>query len=138
MTNFPKNKQLIIFDGVCNLCNSKVLFIIKHDKKNRFMFAPIQSESGQQIISQFNIDTAETDSILLYSHKNGLKIKSTAALQIAKLLRFPVSLWSIFLIVPACMRNWVYDLIANNRYKWFGRNDKCMVPTSELKSKFLN
>ncbi|MDA0176573.1 MULTISPECIES: thiol-disulfide oxidoreductase DCC family protein [Mesoflavibacter] len=137
MIQLPKHKKLILFDGVCNLCNSSVQFVIKHDKKNKFMFAPLQGKVGQEIISKYNIDTAKTDSILLYSEDKGLKVKSTAALYIAKDLGFPSALLTIFLIVPAFIRHWVYDFIAKNRYKWYGKKEACMIPTPELKSKFL-
>ncbi|GAA4301985.1 thiol-disulfide oxidoreductase DCC family protein [Aestuariibaculum suncheonense] len=133
----PENKQLILFDGVCNLCNSSVKFIIKHDKKNRFLFTALQSDIGTQIIKDYNIDTSKTDSILLYSPEKGITYKSTAALKIASHLNFPINILSAFLIIPAFIRNWVYDMIAKNRYKWFGKKESCMVPTPELKSKFL-
>ncbi|WP_299335124.1 thiol-disulfide oxidoreductase DCC family protein [uncultured Psychroserpens sp.] len=132
-----KDKQLILFDGVCNLCNSSVLYVIKHDKDDRFRFAPLQSDIGQQIISKYNLDTSKTDSILLYSNNNGLVIKSTAALKIARHLGFPQNLMSIFFIVPPFIRNWVYDYIAKNRYEWYGKKEACMIPTPELKAKFL-
>ncbi len=137
MINIPEHKQLILFDGVCNLCNSSIQYVIKHDKKDVFMFAPLQSEVGKQIIEQFNIDTKNVDSILLYSKEKGLKSKSTAALQISRYLGFPIKLWSVFWIVPVFIRNWVYDFVAKNRYKWYGKKDECMIPTPELKSKFL-
>ncbi|WP_298533851.1 thiol-disulfide oxidoreductase DCC family protein [uncultured Algibacter sp.] len=134
-----KDKKLILFDGVCNLCNNSVQYVIKHDKKNRFMFAPLQSETGQAIIKNFNIDTFKTDSILLYNpEKNTIDYKSTAALKVASQLGFPTNTLSIFLIIPAFIRNWVYDFIAKNRYKWYGKKDACMIPTPELKSKFLD
>lgn len=101
------------------------------------MFAPLQGKTGQNIISKYNIDTAKTDSILLYSEDKGLKVKSTAALYITKDLGFPSALLTIFLIVPAFIRNWVYNFIAKNRYKWYGKKEACMIPTPELKSKFL-
>ena len=135
--SLPKNKQLILFDGVCNLCNSSIQYVIKHDKKNQFMFAPLESTVGQNIIKAYKIDTEKTDSILLYSNENGLSAKSSAALIIAKDLSFPINLISIFFIVPAFIRNWVYDYIAKNRYKWFGKKEACMIPTPELRSKFL-
>jgi len=135
--SLPENKQLILFDGVCNLCNTSIQYVIKHDKTNRFMFAPLQSAIGKQIITAFHIDTEKTDSILLYSNEKGLSIKSTAALQVAKHLGFPRNLISIFFIVPAFIRNWVYDFIAKNRYRWYGKKDACMIPTPELKSKFI-
>lgn len=137
MTNLPKNKKLILFDGVCNLCNSSVQYVIKHDKKNRFMFTALQSKVGKEIINQFQIDTYKTDSILLYSPDQGIDYKSTAALKIAYFLGFPNSLISVFIIIPPFIRNRVYDYIAKNRYKWYGKKESCMIPTPELKSKFL-
>ena len=134
----PREKKLILFDGVCNLCNSSIQFVINHDKKDIFLFAPLQSNIGQQIISHFKIDTTKTDSIILYTEKTGVDYKSTAALKTAYYLGFPINLVSIFLIVPPIIRNWFYDLIARNRYKWFGKKSECMIPTPELKSKFLN
>lgn len=134
----PEEKKLILFDGVCNLCNSSIQFVIKHDKKDIFLFAPLQSNVGQQIITHFKIDTAKTDSILLYTKKKGIDYKSAAALKIASNLGFPINLISIFFIIPPFIRNWIYDFIARNRYKWYGKKNECMIPTPELKSKFLN
>lgn len=133
----PQDKKLILFDGVCNLCNSSVQYVIKHDKKNRFMFTALQSETGKKIINHFNIDTQKVDSILLYSPGKGIVSKSTAALKVASELGFPTNILSIFLIVPPVISNWFYDFIAKNRYKWYGKKDACMIPTPELKSKFL-
>lgn len=130
-------KQLILFDGVCNLCDASVQFVIKHDANDLFRFAALQSETGQNIIQQFNIDTRKMDSILLYSPENGISNKSTAALKIASKLGFPRNLLVVFLIVPAFIRNWVYDYIARNRYQWYGKKEECMVPTKALKSKFI-
>lgn len=138
MLQLPKDKSLILFDGVCNLCNTSVLYVIKHDAKNRFLFAPLQSNIGQQIIAKYNLDTSKTDSIILYSADKGLKVKSTAALHIARRLGLPNNLLSVFLIIPAFIRNWVYDFIAKNRYKWYGKKDNCMIPTPELKAKFID
>lgn len=137
MINLPKNKQLILFDGVCNLCDNTVQYVIKHDKANHFMFAALQSEVGNNIISKYRIDTNKMDSILLYNPEKGISYKSTAALKIARHLGFPHNLLSIFLIVPSFIRNTVYDFIAKNRYKWYGKKDNCMIPTPELQSKFL-
>lgn len=135
--DLPKNKQLILFDGVCNLCNSSVNFVIKHDKKNKFLFTPLQSELASQIVEEFQIDRKKTDSILLYTPEKVITYKSTAALKIASYLGFPINILSVFLIIPAIIRNWIYDFIAKNRYKWFGKKEVCMIPTPELKSKFL-
>jgi predicted DCC family thiol-disulfide oxidoreductase YuxK len=138
MNKVPKDKQLIVFDGVCNLCNNSVLFVIKHDKKNRFLFAPLQSDVGLALINEFNIDTEKTDSILLYSPlKNLVTYRSSAALQIAKNLSFPFNLLVVFILIPTFIRDWVYIYIAKNRYRWFGKKDSCMIPTPGLKSKFM-
>lgn len=137
MTELPEHKKLVLFDGVCNLCNASVVYIIQHDKKDRFRFAPLQSEIGRKIITQYRIDTTKTDSILLYSKEKGVAYKSTAALQIARGLGFPQNMMSIFFIIPPFIRNWVYDFIARNRYKWYGKKDACMIPTPELQSKFI-
>ncbi|AJR04178.1 thiol-disulfide oxidoreductase [Siansivirga zeaxanthinifaciens CC-SAMT-1] len=131
-----KNHQVVLFDGVCNLCNSSVQFIIKNDKKGVFKFAPLQGTFGKDIINKYQIDTTQTDSIILLT-KNGLKIKSTAALYISKALNFPLNLLFVFIIVPAFIRDGVYNVIAKNRYKWFGKKEACMIPTPELKNKFL-
>lgn len=137
MIDLPKHKKLILFDGICNLCNASVLYVIKRDKKNVFRFAPLQSEVGKKIIKHFNLDPSKTDSILLYSEANGLLIKSSAVLQIAKHLGFSSNLLVIFYIAPSFIRDWVYDNIAKKRYKWYGKKEQCMVPTQELKAKFL-
>ena len=118
MIELPPRKHLVLFDGVCNLCNASVQYIIKYDKKDMFRFTALQSEVGQQIINEHKIDTSKTDSILLYSKEHGIRYKSTAALIIAKHLGFPRNIWIIFLIIPPFIRNWVYDYIAKNRYKW--------------------
>ncbi|WP_347926171.1 DCC1-like thiol-disulfide oxidoreductase family protein [Pontimicrobium sp. SW4] len=137
MIQLPKHKHIILFDGVCNLCNSSINYVIKHDKNDVFMFAPLQGEVGGLIRKQFQLDTSKTDSILLYSQEKGLKIKSTAALAVASKLGFPRNLLVVFYIIPPFIRNWVYDYIAKNRYKWYGKKDICMIPTQELKAKFL-
>ena len=101
------------------------------------MFAPLQGEAGKAIIKKYNIDTNKTDSILLYSPTKGLKTKSSAALAIASKLGFPRNLLSAFYIIPPFVRNWVYDYVARNRYKWYGKQEACMIPTPELQAKFL-
>ena len=137
--SIPKHKQLILFDGVCNLCNSSVLYVIKRDKESKFLFAPLQSKIGETIINEFNIDTTQTDSILLFNpSKYNIYSKSTAALQIAKSLSFPTKILAVFLNIPNLIRNWFYDYIAKNRYKWYGKKEFCMIPTPELKAKFLD
>ncbi len=135
--NLENNKQLILFDGICNLCEASVQYVIKHDKNDVFRYTALQSDAGQEILKKFNIDREKMDSILLYSPENGIAYKSTAALKIASKLGLPRNLMAVFLIVPAFIRNWVYDFIAKNRYQWYGKKNECMIPTPELKSKFL-
>ncbi|MCF7569463.1 DUF393 domain-containing protein [Sabulilitoribacter arenilitoris] len=133
----PRDKKVILFDGVCNLCNSSVQYVIKHDKQNQFMFTALQSNAGKEIVETYNIDTKKIDSILLYTPDKGIDYKSTAALKIASQLGFPQNLMGMFFVIPPFIRNWVYDYIAKNRYKWYGKKDACMIPTPELKNRFL-
>lgn len=135
--NLPSSKQLILFDGVCNLCNDSVQYVIQRDRKNSFMFAPLQGETGQALMKAYAIDPAQTDSVLLYTPGEGIKYKSSAAIKIASKLGFPTNFLRLFWIVPAFIRNAVYDYIAKNRYKWYGQKSECMIPTPDLKAKFL-
>jgi predicted DCC family thiol-disulfide oxidoreductase YuxK len=137
MEELPVDKKIILFDGVCNLCEASIQFIIKHDKKDVFRFIAIQSELGQKIIKHIGIDTAETDSIILYLPKIAYYYKAEAALKIAKQLDSFYSLLSYLTIFPNSILNKTYDYIAKNRYKWYGKKEQCMMPSPELKSKFL-
>lgn len=130
------DNKIILFDGVCNLCNSSVVFIIERDKKNVFKFAALQSETGSKMIQERGIDIKVIDSILLIEPR-AYYFKSTAALKITRHLTGAWPLLYAFIILPASFRDWVYDIIAKNRYKWFGKKESCMIPTAELKSKFL-
>ncbi len=137
MINLPENKKIILFDGVCNLCDASVQFIIKHNKNDVFRFVAIQSELGQEIIKYLGIDTSKTDSIILYEPGIAYYFKAEAALRIAKDLKSWHSILYIFIKVPNGIKNGVYDFIAKNRYKWYGKKEACMIPTPELKAKFL-
>ena len=137
MIKLAKHKKLILFDGICNLCNASVLYVIKRDKANIFIFTPLQSKIGAQIFEAYNVDPKQIDSVALYEPDKGLSYKSTAAIKIASKLEFPSSLLVIFYIIPVFIRNLVYDYIAKNRYKWYGKRESCMVPSSELEDKFL-
>ncbi|GEP51818.1 thiol-disulfide oxidoreductase [Flavobacterium noncentrifugens] len=137
MENLPKDKKIILFDGVCNLCNSAVQFVIKHDLKDQFRFAALQSDIGMQILKHIAIDPKNIDSIILYEPGIAYYYKSSAAIEIAKGLGGFWSLSTAFKIIPTFLRNPVYDFIARNRYKWYGKQESCMIPTPELKSKFL-
>ncbi|HBO30877.1 MAG TPA: thiol-disulfide oxidoreductase [Leeuwenhoekiella sp.] len=129
--------KIILFDGVCNLCNGAINFIIKHDPKGIFKFASLQGETGKQLLAQHNIDPQETDSIVLIDNDQ-VSVKSSAALRIAKNLNQGYPLLFGFMIIPTFIRNGVYDFIAANRYKWFGKKESCMLPTPELRSRFLD
>ena len=131
-----QNKTIILFDGVCNLCNGAINFVIDKDKNNNFHFASLQSEFGQALLAHFGRDTADFDSMIVY--ENGkIRTKSTAALRIAAGLSGGWKFFSVFKIVPTFIRNAVYNLIARNRYKWFGQKNECRIPTPELKAKFV-
>ncbi|TMM31267.1 DUF393 domain-containing protein [Polaribacter aestuariivivens] len=138
MVDIPKNKKVILFDGVCNLCNNSVTKAIKYDKKNTFLFAAIQSKSGKEIINYLNIDTTKVDSIILYEPGVSYDVKSTAALKIMNDFTGFWKLTKLLWVFPETFRNVVYDYIAKNRYKWFGQKESCMIPTPELKAKFLD
>lgn len=135
--NLPQDKKIILFDGVCNLCDSSIQFIIKHDKKDIFRFVALQSEIGLEIIKHIGIDTSKIDSILLYEPGKAYYYKAEAALKIAKELGGIYTAISWFSILPNFLTNTVYDYIARNRYKWYGKKEACMIPTPELKAKFL-
>ena len=138
MENLPKDKKIILFDGVCNLCNSAVQFVIKHDKKDVFRFVALQSDLGLEICKHIGVDQKRTDSIILYEPGIAYYYKSEAALQIASHLSFFYSLLTFFKVLPVKFSNYIYDWIARNRYTWFGKKESCMIPTVQLKSKFLD
>jgi predicted DCC family thiol-disulfide oxidoreductase YuxK len=137
MQNLPKDKKIILFDGVCNLCNSAVQFVIQHDKKDVFRFVALQSDLGQEILKHIGINPKNSDSIILYEPGIAYYYKSSAALQIAKNLDGIWHYGTIFRIIPTGISNQIYDYVAKNRYKWYGKKESCMIPSSELESKFL-
>ncbi len=131
-----KDKAVVFFDGVCNLCNSSVNFIIDRDKKNYFEFAALQSDVSVEKLRDFPIDINKLESIVLL--KNGkVFTKSSAALHIAKDLSGGWPLFFVFMILPKFFRDFFYNLIAKNRYRLFGKLDECRIPTPELKEKFI-
>ncbi len=131
----PKNvtDHLILFDGVCNLCNASIRFIIRHDAKEQFLFAPLQSELAENIMDE---KATGKDSSIIYIEKGKRYRESTAALRITRLLRFPVNLLYAFIIFPPFIRDPVYRFIARNRYRWFGKQDQCMIPSKDLSHRF--
>lgn len=136
MINFPKNKKIILFDGVCNLCNSAVDEIIKNDKHDIFRFAPLQSDIGLQIINERGIDTKDLESIILIDPGEAYYQKSAAAIEISKHLK-KYSWIRHFSFLPEGFRDLIYEFVAKNRYKWFGRKKSCMIPTPEVQALFL-
>lgn len=128
---------IVLFDGVCNLCNSTVQFIIKRDTHNQFKFSSLQSEYGQNFLKERNLDSSDFKSIILYEPEVAYYTKSTAALKIAQNLGFPYNLLSVFLMIPSFIRDWIYSLVSKYRYHLFGKKDSCMIPTPENKRKFI-
>ena len=127
-------QHVVFFDGVCNLCNSSVQFIIRHDKKNIFQFSALQSEAAAKYLPG-KINELNT----MYYLENGkVYSKSDAILRIAKNLGGIFPFFYGFIVVPKFLRNKIYDIVARNRYKWFGKKDHCMLPRPELQQKFLN
>lgn len=129
-------EKIILFDGECNLCNSSVNFIIDRDQNNVFKFASLQSETGQSLFGKSALSKMDIDSIILVSGDRYFT-KSSAVLRIAKELNIPWKLFYAFIIIPFPLRDFLYDIVARNRYKWFGKKDSCRIPTPELKNKFL-
>ena len=130
-------KPIILFDGICNLCNGAVQFIIKHDPEKKFLFTSLQSDAGQQLLKEYKLPSENFNSFLLLQDDTILS-KSTAALKVASQLKSAWKLLYIFIIVPKFIRDAVYSYIATNRYKWFGKKDGCMIPTPELQARFLS
>ncbi|MCJ0743918.1 thiol-disulfide oxidoreductase DCC family protein [Pedobacter montanisoli] len=133
---FPEKKLVVFFDGECNLCNRSVQFIIKRDRKDCFSFASLQGETAKGMLADLGLSNGTNQSIILW--ENGrLYRQSDAALRIVKRLNGFWSLLYGFIIIPAFIRNPIYNYIARNRYKWFGKADHCLIPAPELKHKFL-
>ncbi|WP_413299450.1 thiol-disulfide oxidoreductase DCC family protein [Bacillus sp. 1P10SD] len=128
-------ERIILFDGVCNLCNKSVQFIIKRDPSGTFKFASLQSKTGQNLLITHGLST-DINSFVLIDNKR-IYVKSTAALRVSSHLRGLWKMLSIFLLVPSFFRDRLYEWIANNRYKWFGKKDHCLLPLPEWKSRFL-
>ena len=135
-TDQIENPDILLFDGVCNLCNGAVNFIIDRDPKGHFKFAALQSDFGQEKLKELGFDQEDFDSLVLLSGGKVYK-KSSAALRIAKKLSGLYPLLFVFIIIPPFIRHALYDLIARNRYKWFGKRETCRMPTPELKARFV-
>ena len=136
MKNHP-HEPLILFDGVCNLCNSSVLFIIKYDTNSQFKFASLQSDAAKRVLLHKKKEILKLNSIVLIKDGKCFE-KSTAILQILSVLGGMFYLTKIFYIIPKSIRDHLYDLIARKRYKWFGKRAKCSIPSARLKSRFID
>ena len=132
-----KTRKIVLFDGLCNLCNDSVIFILKREKVPAFHFASIQSEAGQRLLEWCGFSKDYNQAVILIDYGR-VYLGSTAALKIGQTLRFPWSfLASLGFLVPKFIRDWVYGQIAIHRYQWFGKKSVCMVPTEELKMRFM-
>lgn len=136
MTDSSKSAPLLLFDGVCNLCNGYVQWLLLRDKKGIFRFAALQSETGQAQLRKLGYKTDVFDTVLLI-HGDRVYTRSDVALEICRLLGFPWSLLYGLKSVPRALRNAVYDLIARYRYRWFGRREECLLPRPEWKDRFV-
>lgn len=131
------NKKIVLFDGVCNLCSSSVQFILKKDQKDQFLFGSLQGDAGQEYLKKFNLPADAFNSFMLVEGET-LYTSSTAALRMLKHLGGGWKLLYGFIVTPKFIRDAVYNWIAKNRYKWFGKKDACWMPTPALKAKFLD
>lgn len=134
--DLPKNNTILLFDGVCNLCNSWVQFILPRNKSQSIIFGSLQSESGQKLLKENRLPHKEFDTLIVIDQGKVYK-KSQAVFFLIKQLDFPWPLFSIFRIIPRCISDRVYDLIARSRYKVFGKLDQCMIPDENVKDRFL-
>ncbi|NIU88236.1 MAG: DUF393 domain-containing protein [Nitrosopumilaceae archaeon] len=121
---------------MCNFCSNSVRFIIDRDPLAKFRFAPLQSETAKNLINKFNLENENLDSMILFDD-NAYYIKSTAVLKITRGLNSLWPLFYVFIIIPSSLRDYFYDIVARNRYKWFGRKEECMVPDTEINKRFL-
>lgn len=131
-----RERPVLLFDGVCNLCTGSVQWIVEHDTEGQFRFASLQSDAGQALLEAYGLPTDDFDSFVLLEGEE-YYTKSTAALRVARRLGLPYSLLTPFVAVPAFLRNRVYDLVAEHRYRIFGKRDSCMVPTPDVEDRFL-
>jgi len=129
--------RLIIFDGVCNFCSASTNFIIKRDPESKFKFATVQSDTGVQLLSKLNIDPSAPNTFVLIKNES-VFLKSNAALEIAKELSGPLQLMSYMRFIPRVIRDSIYDLVARNRYRIMGKRDSCMVPTENIRARFID
>ena len=131
-----QNSRIILFDGLCNLCSGFVQFVYRRDKEGNFRFACLQNEISKEILNRFDLGLAGMKTIVLIESER-LYLKSNAFLRIIRFLRFPWPLLTIGYILPRSFRDKLYDFVANNRYRWFGKKKRCMLPRGDLVNRFL-
>jgi predicted DCC family thiol-disulfide oxidoreductase YuxK len=132
----PTDGPIILFDGVCHLCSATVRFVIRRDPRARCRFLPIQSDRGRELYRANGLDPEHPDTLLVLANGKALK-RSDAAIAIGRELGFPWSLASLGLVLPRKLRDTLYDFIAVRRYRWFGKNESCLMPTPEIRSRFV-
>jgi len=134
--NLTKDKSIVLIDGVCHLCQGVVRFIIPRDPDAKFLFAPLQNEIAAKLMKESGLQPGQLNTVILL--ENGVYYtESAAVLRIARKLRFPWPAAYVFILVPRPLRNALYRYVAKNRYRWFGRDEQCMLPTPEIKRRFL-
>jgi len=131
------DNPIVLFDGVCNFCNYWVNFAIKRDKKRKLRFGPLQGEAAKLLLQQYKLHTTSLSSVI-FIHAGKIYTQSSAALRIAKHLDGGWKLFYGFIIIPKFIRDFFYNIIARNRYKWYGKKDTCMIPTPELRGRFID
>lgn len=129
-------KSILLFDGICNLCNASVQFILKRDPKEQFIFASLQSDAAKNILLQYNLKNYSLNSLVLIE-EGQLFQKSTAALKICRHLNWPWKLFYVFILLPKILRDKVYEFVAKRRYRWFGKKDSCVLMIPEYKNRFI-
>ena len=130
-------RPILLFDGACNLCNGSVKFVLKHERSEELKFGHLQSDQAKILLQHSNVDPSELSSLVLISNGQVLR-RSNAAFEIGRFLKAPWSWARAFSILPTFLTDFGYDLIAKNRYAWFGKTDQCIVPTLELRKRFID
>lgn len=140
MSNMKQNEKstppIIFFDGICNLCSGVVMFVLKNEPKHQFQFAALQSPFAQSVLAKYTLPTTHFNSFILLQN-NKVYTKSTAALKVAAALKFPFNLLTVGWIIPTFIRDSIYQYIAANRYRWFGKKTACFLPDKKWENRFL-
>jgi predicted DCC family thiol-disulfide oxidoreductase YuxK len=135
-TEPPDEESVILFDGVCNLCSGFVQFVLPRDEEGKYRFASLQSDAGQALLAEHDLPSDELESVVLIEDGESY-VKSSAIIQIATGLGGAYRLLSPFRYLPRSVRDRIYDFVADNRYRWFGKKDQCMMPSGDVESRFL-